>query len=291
MKTLPANILTQINAQQRKPVALVEIYLDDLTLRYAANIDNIIFPHTEGEIYTAKAIELGEFSQTLEGQVGKITIKLDNTAKDMFAYTRSYTFDGRMIVIKRIFLDADNNAPEDETEYVEIFSGTMNQPKEISRHWVTVTAYEGKPLTSRMIQRVYGKQCQHLFGDAQCNKNGYSNLSVLTVSGTAKTTTPSIKSSLTSNALNQTSYYWNFGIVEVTKDNITYTRKVKVFNADKITFDFPLPIYINSLCTFTVWKGCPKTLDACQANNTYGPSFNNSENFGGFSHVGIWRED
>jgi hypothetical protein len=290
LKELDANIITQLNAQGRKPVALVEIYLDGLTLRYAANIDNIIFPYPGGNTYTAKAVEVGDVSQTLEGQIGKITVKLDNTAKDMFAYVNSYTFEGKKLVIKRVFLDSNNHAPTASTEYIEVFSGTMDQPREISRNWITVAAHEGKPLPTRMIQNMYEKQCQHAFGDAQCNKDGYADLAALTASGTADSGTTS---TLVDSILTQADDYWNYGAIEITKSGTTYKRKVKDFVAatDTITFDLALPVAVDNTCTYQVWKGCPKSWDDCQANNNYGPIADNKNNFGGFIHIGMWRED
>ena len=99
MKSLDANIITQINAQQRKQRLIFEIKLIGSTLRYAANIDNIIFPYSGGNIYTAKAINVSEIAQTLEGQIGKITVKFDNTAKDMAAYINSHVFEGQKILL------------------------------------------------------------------------------------------------------------------------------------------------------------------------------------------------
>ena len=288
MKTLDANVITRIDAQNRKARLLFEIALTGLTLRYAANISNITFPNG-GTVYTAKAIMVGGVSQSLEGQIGRITVKFDNVATDMAAYANSYEFEGRILTIKRVFLDASNNAPAAATEYVEVFHGKMEQPGDI-RQWLPITATEGKPLNKRVLNDIYGKECGHTFGIGQCNQDGNADLTSLTASGTAdsgSTTT------LVHDALTQADDYWNYGKISVVKGGTTYIRKVKDFVAgtDTITFDIALPVAVDNTTTYTVLKGCPKTWDACQANSAFGPSADNTLNFGGCIHIGIWREN
>lgn len=289
MKTLDANVTTQLDAQGRKTVLLFELALTGLTLRYAAYKTSIVFPHGGATTYTAKAIMFGGVSQSLEGQIGRITVKFDNVAKDMAAYARSYVFEGRWLTIKRIFLDADNHAPAASTEYIEVFHGKMEQPKEISRQWLTVTATEGKSLNKKVLNDTYSKECRHTFGATQCNKDGNADLTSLTASGTADSGTTT---TLVDNALTQADDYWNYGKISITKGGVTYTRKVKNFDAatDTITFDLALPVAVDGTTTYTVYKGCPKTWEACQADFAYGPSADNKLNFGGCIHIGIWRE-
>ncbi len=44
MKSLHANIVTEIDASQKKPRILFECYLDNLTLTYVADRTNVVFP-------------------------------------------------------------------------------------------------------------------------------------------------------------------------------------------------------------------------------------------------------
>lgn len=228
MKALDANVVTQIDAQQRKARLLFEMALTGLTLRYAANISNITFPNGD-TVYTAKAILFGGVSQSLEGQICRINVKFDNVATDMAAYVNTYEFEGRYLTIKRIFLDASNNAPAASTEYAEVFHGKMEQPKDIGRQWLTVSATEGKPLNKQVLNDIYGKECRHTFGVGQCNKDGNADLTSLTASGTADSGTIS---TLVHTALTQADDYWNYGKISVTKSGTTYIRKVKDFVAN-----------------------------------------------------------
>jgi len=288
MKTLDANVVTQIDATGKKPVLLFTLYLTGVTLHYCAYKTNIAFPHGV-QSFTAKAISFGGISQSLEGQIGRVTVNFDNVSKDMAAYVNSYEFEGRMLLIQRVFLNADNNAPAAATEYNEIFYGVMEQPADIGRMWLKVTATEGKPLNRKVLNDLYEKKCRHTAGVGQCNQDGLFDLSTLTANGTAdsgSTTT------LVDDALTQADDYWNYGKISVTKGGITYIRKVKDFDAatDTITFDIALPVAVDNTTTYIVYKGCPKTWDACQASSAYGPSADNKANFGGHIHIGIWRE-
>ena len=189
-KSLDANVITNLDAQGRKPRLLFEIALTGLTLRFAANISNTTFPNG-GTVYTAKAVLFGGISQSLEGQICRINVKFDNVATDMAAYVNTYEFEGRYLTIKRIFLDTLNNAPAASTEYVEVFHGKMEQPKDIGRQWLSVTATEGKPLNKQVLNDIYGKECRHTFGVGQCNQDGLADLTALTASGTADSGTVS----------------------------------------------------------------------------------------------------
>lgn len=277
-KTLPAEIITQLDAQQKRPVLLFELGLSS-TVRFAAYKVNVVFP-TAGNTYVAKAITISGDSQTLEGQIGRITIKFDNTFRDMASYANNEDFRGKSITIKRVYMDALGNA----TYYNEVFNGSMETVKEISRNWLVVTATIGKPLTRNTLEFAYQRMCPWVFGNSECNTDGYANLSSLTAVGTAdsgSTTT------LVDNALTQADDYWNEGNIEITKSGVVYYRKVKDFVAstDTITLDVELTFAIDNTCTYTVYKGCDQTWDTCTGINAWGPSTDNKYNFGGCIHI------
>src|SRR5574343_515011 len=103
-KNLPAAVITQIDAANKRPVLLFELYLAS-TLRFAAYKTNITFP-TGGSTYTAKAITTGGLVQSLEGQIERVSIKFDNVQKDMSAYANNENFFGKKLIVKRVYLDA-----------------------------------------------------------------------------------------------------------------------------------------------------------------------------------------
>lgn len=277
-KDLPVAIITQLNAQQKRPVLLFELGLSS-TIRFAAAKVNVVFP-TAGNTYTAKAIEISEASQSLEGQIGRVTIKFDNVSRDMAAYADNEFFRGKSLIIKRIYMDELGDA----SYYNEVFNGHMERPKEIGRHWFVVSATRGKPLNRKALDIMYQRMCPWVFGGAECNTNGYANLAGLTASGTAdsgSTTT------LVDNALVQVDDYWNNGNIEITKSGVIYYRKTKDFVAatDTITLDVELPFAVDNTCTYVVYKGCDQIWDTCTCINAWGPSADNKYNFGGCIHV------
>lgn len=282
-KSLDANVITELNAQQKKPVLLFEVQLTGLTLRYAAYKTNLTF---DGNVYSAKTMQTGNIQSNTEGQINRINIKLDNVSRDMATYANSYEFEGRLLTLKRIYLDANNNPPSTGTEYIELFSGIMEHPKEIGYHWFTISATIGKSLKVRTLKKTYTKLCNHRFGDSDaCNMDGNADLTVLKANGTADSGTTS---TLVDSALTEVSDHWNNGIISITKSGTTYNRKVADFESatDRITLDLCLPVVIDNTCTYTVCKGCDKTWEACKGTYAYGPSSDNSLNFGGFIHIG-----
>lgn len=278
MKDLEAAVVTQLNATNKKPCLLFELGLSS-TIRFAAYKTNVTFP-TGGDVYTAKAITVSGIGQSLEGQIERVTVKFDNTSKDMAAYANIQDFRGVSLIIKRIYLDAVASADN----YVEVFNGVMETPKEISKNWLTVTATVGKPLNRKALKWNYQRLCPLIFGGAECNTDGNSDLTTLTASGTADSGTTS---TLVDNALTQAEGFWNYGEITVVKGGVTYHRKVKSFTAasDTITFDIELPVAVDNTCTYTVYKGCDKTWDTCGAANAWGPSADNQLNFLGCIHI------
>ena len=154
-RNIHANVLAQMDATNKRPVLLFELGLTS-TIRFAAYKSNVTFP-TAGNTYTAKAIQLSNISQALEGQIGRVTIKFDNVVRDMAAYANNEDFRGKTLIIKRVYLDALGDA----AYYNEIFNGYMEQPSEISRHWLTVPATIGKPLTRKTLTFPYQRMCHY----------------------------------------------------------------------------------------------------------------------------------
>ncbi len=279
MKSLTASVITQLNATGKAPILLFELGLSS-TLRYVAYKTNVIFP-TGGVItYTAKTIILKGFEQSLEGQIDRINLQFDNVQRDMSAYADIEDFRGKSLIIKRTYADVLTNA----LNYVEVFNGSMERPSEISPHFLSISATIGKPLNRLALKFPYQVMCPWIFGDSKCNTDGNADLTVLKATGTAdsgSTTT------LVDNALTQVDDHWNFGIIEVTKAGKMYSRRVADFVAasDTITFDVELPFTVDGTCTYILYKGCDQTWNTCNDLNAWGPSADNTLNFGGCLHI------
>lgn len=286
-QNLPAAVDTEIAAEQSRPVLLFELYLTAGTLRYSATNVDIIFPTGGGgNTYYAKAVGMGNIKSSAEGQIETMVFQFDNISQDMWAYNVAESFDGKQIIVKKVYRDALG----DSTYYRELFSGYMGEPNQIDKEWLTFEATSGNKLQRRLLQKFFQKECNNTFGDSACNADGLADLTSLIASGTAESGTTI---TLVDSALTQADAYWQFGVINIGISGTTYRRFVESFVAatDKITFDVPLPSGVTGTSTYTVYKGCPLTVNACEANGAYGPSADNSANFDGFIHIGDTPND
>lgn len=277
-KSLEAAVVTQLDAQAKRPVLLFELGLST-TLRFAAYRSSVVFP-TGGDTYTAKAIKVSGISQSAEGELQRVTVEFDNVSRDMAAYADAEDFRGKSLVIKRVFLDAVASADN----YVEVFNGTMEAPGGIGRQWLSLTAVCGKAINKKALSVAYQRACPWVFGGTECNTDSNADLTSLTASGTADSGTTS---TLVDDALTQADNVWKHGRIEIVKDGVTYFRTVKSFTAatDTVTFDVELPVAVDDTTTYTMYRGCNKTWNTCSGSNAWGPSADNSANFGGFLHI------
>jgi len=277
--------LTAQAATQKKVRLLISIALPGLTLRYAASQEDLVFPHGGATTWTAKGWDFSDLAVDMEGTVGRISVRLDNVTSDMGSYADSYFWPGAVVSIYRIYLDADNHAPVTATEYDEVFVGKVEGIPKIEYTWMRVDALSGTPITRGGLIKKYGRLCYRIFGDTDCNVDGNADLTALTANGTADSGTTT---TLTDIALTEADDFWNGGRVTITTAAVVWNRLVKDFDAasDTITLDVALPVAVGGTSTYTVYKGCDKTWATCSHDNAWGPSADNSANFGGCLHIG-----
>lgn len=252
--------------------------LDAGTIRYAAAPSAVVFP-TAGNSYTAIHFTGGHKKMDTANQIVTKKYTFDDRNGVLHGLNAAEPFKGKWFVEKKIYLDALG----DSSYHREIMAGEMGEPK-FDETVMTVTVTSGKNLNQRALNKFYQKLCTNDFGDTACNYDGYANLASLTATGTADSGTTG---GFTDNALTQADDYWNYGKVTVTISGNTYERKVADFDAatDTITFDVPLPVAVSNGDAYTLYKGCPRNLDACRANNAFGPSADNEDNFIGYIHL------
>lgn len=283
MKTLPATVTTQQAAEQQRPVNLFTLNFDT-PLYFAAAKSNVVFP-TAGTTYVAKAIEYDPVQQDSSGNIIRLTVRFDNTSKDMASYTTSLEFLGTWLTIKKVWRDALGDA----SYHDEIFYGII-EGYEFDYNWMTIEARNGDPLTARCPARMYQRKCPWTFGGSECNRNGNADITgaPLRVTGTAdsgSTTT------LVDNALTQATFFWKWGLLTCTKGGTTETRIVKTFDAgiDTVTTIIPFSFAVDATTTYILVAGCDKTWDTCRKASPvfpWGPTADNKLNFGGFRNVG-----
>lgn len=277
-RSLTATVITELDARQRRPCILIELGLSS-TLYYALEKTNVVFP-TGGQTYTAKTFEFGGVQHSAEGQIQGVSLKISNVDGAFTSYANLQDFNGKTLVIKKVFLNQLASA----NDYIELFRGTMDTPSSIDKFWITIPASSGKYLKNRTLLWKYTKLCPWRFGGTECNTDSLADLTSLTATGTAdsgSTTT------LVDNALTQADDYWNFGYISITISGKVYHRKVLNFiaSSDTVQFDVALPVPVTNGCAYTIYKGCDQTWSCCSAASAFGPSADNTANFGGFLHI------
>lgn len=279
-QTVPTQVQNQIDAEQSRPILLVEIGLNVGTLRFASTRSNVIFP-TGGNTYTAKSFSVGNIKQTKEGQIINVEFVFDNVGSDMYAYNVAEKFDGKTIILKKVYQDALG----DSSYYREILNGFMEEPHSIDKRWLKVNGVMGKSLQRRVLQEYFQRLCNNDFGDEKCDYEGNADLTSLTYTGNIDSGATNY---IIDNALTQADDYWNFGRIEINEGGVTYFRKIEDFiaSSDKVIFDVPFVFSISSGATYTIYKGCSKTLLSCRSEYSYGPSSDNDDNFNGWIHIG-----
>jgi len=285
MQSVPSQVSTEIAAEESRPTLLYEIYLDLGTLRYAGSMTNITFP-TAGNTYYAKAVKLSNIKTTAEGEISRATVYWDNVAQDMHLYNSIERFDGKSIIIKKIY----RSQVTDASYYREVFNGFVEEPKVIDKRQMVTDVVSGTPIQRKVLQEYYQKQCNNVFGDSRCNYEGNADLTSLKASGSADSGSGT---TMADDALTQADDYWSFGKIQILISGVSYDRRIIDFDAasDTLTFDVGLPIGVSSGDKYVLYKGCPLTWDACQATYGYGPSADNSANFNGYLHVGKKEEE
>jgi len=284
-KSLPSAVTTQMEAVQKRPSLLFELGLSAATLYYVAEKNDITFG---GNTYSAKAITVSGFTQSAEGQINRITVNFDNVSRDMAAYATYLPFEGRPLVIKRIYKDAVSGT----THYNEVFRGTMEEISDMGRTWLPINATVGKPLYQKALLKEYIRTCRHSFGDANCNIDGFSSLASASnyaagniLSGA---TTYMIIDTTVGSVTGTNDDAFNYGIIKIGKSGTTYIRTCYDWTSSTSRADWQvaLPVTIDSTYNYQIYKGCPKDLNSCTMGYSWGPQADNRINFGGFLHIG-----
>ena len=290
LSALGTQISGEIVATEKSPFVLAEMYLDNLTLRWALSSENITFPSGGSALYIARAFDLDKISQSVEGIIQTVSISLDDVDGTFKVYENLYEFENRMLIIKRFYLSGESDAvPADGEMYDELFAGPMDLPVGSPAQKFKVQATLGDSLDKRMLTDYYNSNCNRVFGDDLCAQN-LNDDTYYTKAGTVDSGSTA---GFIDNALTQADNFFDYGRTEVVHDGITYGRKIKRFvgnNSGEIQFDIGTPVAIGVGDAYQVWVGCDNLWDTCAGNNAWGPSGENTLNFFGFPHIGSKRE-
>jgi hypothetical protein len=290
VKPISTGVSVQLAAAQRRPVNLITLDLGSgVTLRYATAKQNIVFP-AAGNTYTAKNIEYSAPSFSAEGQLSKVTVKLDNTARDMASYAVQRDFKGKKIIIWRIFRDASG-----ATDYDLIFNGWMQEPS-FDYNWISIPADTGTALDRITPHRNYGRSCAWSFGKTECDTDGLSSGASLTRSSTTVrggnpgNQNAGVTSFYDTTLKNSGASAWVYGKVFLLVGGASEERMVVDFevtagSGGTVVFDVPCSTAISAATKYELRMGCSKSWTACSGASTLGPTADNTANFSGFLHI------
>jgi len=289
-KDVDAQIQVEIDASEKAPIIMVEMFLDGLTLRYALQQDDVTFPSGGSAVYSARTFGVSDVVHSVEGQIQRMKINFDDVNGDFKAYDAAYDFQGRDIQVKRIYRSGESELiPSDGDIFQEHFYGQMELPGSSQPQTFAISAVSGQTIQVKVLDQSYGNPCQRKFGNDMCTID-LDDPTLYYKNGTAES---GDVGGFIDTALTQADDYFNFGRVEVTQGGTTYGRKVKNFignGSGEIEFDIDTPVAIDNTATYKIWKGCDKKWDTCKGLEAYGSDGDNTANFFGFIHVGSNRE-
>ena len=171
-------------------VLLRVVMPDDTVFRICANTENVTWPVTAGDLYTAFPFDLDEVGDSSKGEVPSVALKVSNVTRFLVPYLEDQ--DGLVDSVVTIYvvnslnvtLGADrvigvnNNNPEIELEYDVINSSFDSQ-------WVTFTLGATNPWNKRFprnkvyknICRYYdfeGDRCKYVGAQTSCDRSLYT---------------------------------------------------------------------------------------------------------------------
>lgn len=159
------------------------------------------------------------------------------------------------------------------------FQGTITRIPLINRNLLTFECADPLYLLNMKVpSRLLGVQCPWSFVDPNCTLTASDYTVNFTASGASSQNvlTPT-------SAFSQAAAYFNQGVVTcLTGANAGLSQTVKLHAAGNLILMVPWLLPVNPGDTFSVIKGCDKTVSMCKATvKASGASIDNSVNFGG----------
>lgn len=271
MRDLSIEVTAEKAKDENKPVELYTVYLGEATLYLAAYREKVEFYDEEEspQTYYAAGLSRTAIRTNVKTRVDECSVSLDNVNREMSSYIAHTDFNGRRCKIIKVFLDLLDD-PEHATT---VFDGIMDAPS-VSEKAMTITVRSRlDTLGVQTPRRRYRKLCNWKFGSPECG----IDLATVTVTGTVSAISPDRKT-LTLSGRGEAAGHYVDGVLTIETEN----RHVLESNGATVTVDYPFGPDIEASDTYTLRRGCNKTLDeSCEGR------FLNSSNYGGFVSVPV----
>ncbi len=276
-------ILTAIKSRfQNRPVEIHDVYLgsetveDSNTLHFVNFYRSLTFFTYLGhvsQVYTPLGVNRTAIKKGTKGEIERVSYRIDNVNKGMGAYAAAHDFRNKRVVTRLVFRD-----------YLDSYLDC----KIVFDGYIQGISFEQKSMIATCVPKIgslnfetgwpYQIECNAKFGDAYCqvDKEATANKKISTATGGTITTL------IDTITLTQADDYWNWGTVTFTSGlNNGSSRKINDFvqSENKVIFDYALDNPVAAGDTYTIFRGCDKTLAMCE--NVY----NNTANYHGFHTI------
>ena len=283
MLSLSATLLAIKNQIQNKPVEIHDIYLgsqtaeDSNTLHFVGFYRSISFfqPLSHAaQVYTSLYIQRSVTKRTSRNEIERISYQVDNVNQAMTDYAADHDFRNKRIITRLIFRD-NLSSYLDAKLVFDGFIQAISFPK--GKMEATCTPRIGT--LSFETGWPYQIQCNAKFGDAYCK---IDKTSVPDNTKTGSVTSATISTVADTVNLTQPDDYWNWGTITFTSGENTGNSR-KIFDFDNatatLTLDYAFDTAPEVGDTFSVSRGCDKTLSSCNTK------FGNTDNYHGFHTI------
>jgi len=163
-KTLHSAVKTEAQKSTNQPIFLVEIYLDNGTKYFTDSESDINFPKEGGHTYKSWGFSFDNIRNNLTGEIDRVRFSFDNTDLTFREYLDAEEFQGRRLILKRVFKNLLSSSDYSMT----LFFGDMSTPV-INQDEVMITVYSSTVKFKRKIpRRKYQPNCQWKFDSLEC---------------------------------------------------------------------------------------------------------------------------
>ena len=261
-------------------LTFVDIFLDSETLHFVNNDANISFFDLNGTPATYNALKMTREAneEALDMSIKTLVGGLDNIDQAMSAYISANSFRDKRIVIRACFRSLINEA----IHAWKVFDGFMDKPQISKKEFrVELVPRLGRGTLGINIGVKQQILCRHPFAitGGRC-AYGVSADDLKDLKAAQVVDSGSV-SFIIDAARTEADDYWNFGYITFASNTLTtalrnVSRMIKDFVAaeDKVYPVYAFPTAPQAGDTYSIERGCDRTLDSCQNK------FGNAINFG-----------
>lgn len=171
-KNLHALVKTEAEKSENAPIFLLELELDDGTKYFTDSEVDINFPTTGGKTYTSWGFSFDNIRDNLTGEIERVRFSFDNTDLVFRGYLDTEEFQGRRLILKRVFRGEDDILLGSSAYSMTLFFGDMSAPV-INQDSVIIQVYSPTVKFKRKIpRRKYQPNCQWRFDSTECLGGG-----------------------------------------------------------------------------------------------------------------------